>query len=92
MFFSTLVSIWWVLRGRMIINVPLGLHDVAILGCETCPIPMPQFIHGSWNGWKWVGIREIGWSCGKYKYSDPYVPKYYLEPLLVYNYLKWTLL
>ena len=77
----------------MVINVPWGLHDAAILCYETCPIPMSQSLHGmrSWNGWKWVDV-EIGWSCGKYKYSDPYVPKYYLEPLLVYDYLKWTLL
>jgi len=61
---NALVSIWWVLRGRMIINVPWGLHDVAILGCETCPIPMPQSLHGSWNGWKWVGVREMGWCPG----------------------------
>jgi len=44
---------------------------------------------------EWV---EMGWCPGdrlelwEVQYSDPYVPKYYLEPLLVYNYLKWILL
>jgi len=46
------------------------------------PCPNPYMAVGmGGNGLvsgRWVGVREIGWSCGKYKYSDPYVPKYNL--------------